>query len=78
MSVFRFKNSKVWWMDFIFDGFRVRESTKSCNKKLAEDIERKRRSELESGRMGIKKRGRPRLVLACRRGLPAGQTTGAV
>jgi integrase len=61
MSVFRFKNSKVWWMDFIFDGYRVRESTKSRNKKLAEDIERKRHSELESGRMGLKKRGRPRL-----------------
>jgi integrase len=61
MAIYRYKNSKVWWMDFIFDGYRVRESTKSRNKKLAEDIERKRRSELESGRMGLKKRGRPRL-----------------
>jgi hypothetical protein len=43
------------------DGVRIRESTKSRNKKLAEDIERTRRSELESGRMGLKKRGRPRL-----------------
>jgi hypothetical protein len=61
MSLYRYKNTKVWWMDFIFDGYRVRESTKSRNKKLAEEIERKRRIELESGRMGIKKRGRPRL-----------------
>jgi integrase len=62
MAIYRYKNSKVWWIDFIFDGFRVRESTKSRNKKLAEEIERKRRSELESGRMGLKKRGRPRLL----------------
>ena len=24
MAVYRYKNSKIWWMDFIFDGFRVR------------------------------------------------------
>jgi integrase len=61
MSLYKYKNSKVWWMDFIFDGVRVRESTKSRSKKLAEEIERKRRTDLESGRMGIKSRERPRL-----------------
>jgi hypothetical protein len=61
MSVYRYKNSKFWWMDFIFDGVRVRESTKTRAKKLAQEIERKRREELESGRMGLKKRDRPRL-----------------
>ena len=61
MSLYRYKDSKVWWMDFIFDRSRVRESTKSRNKKLAEEIERKRRSELESGRMGLRKRARSRL-----------------
>jgi integrase len=61
MAIYPYNNCKVWWMDFIFDGYRVRESTKSRNKKLAQEIERKRRSELESGRMGLKKRGRPRL-----------------
>jgi integrase len=61
MAVYRYQNSKIWWMDFIFDGVRIRESTKSRNRKLAEDIERKRRTDLETGRMGIKKRGRPRL-----------------
>lgn len=40
---------------------RIRESTKTRSKKLAQDIERKRREELESGRMGLKKRERPRL-----------------
>jgi hypothetical protein len=61
MSLYKYKNSKVWWMDFIFDGVRVRESTKSRSKKLAEDIARKRRTDLESGRMGLKTRERPRL-----------------
>jgi integrase len=61
MSVYRYKNSKVWWMDFIFDGVRIREWTKSRAKKLAEEIERKRRSDLEGGHFGLKKRDRPRL-----------------
>jgi integrase len=61
VALYKYKNSKVWWMDFIFDGVRVRESTKSRSKKLAEEIERKRRADLEGGRMGLKKRERPRL-----------------
>lgn len=61
MSLYKYNNSKVWWMDFIFDGVRVRESTKSRSKKLAQDIERKRRTELESGRMGLRQRERPRI-----------------
>jgi hypothetical protein len=61
MSLYKYKNSKVWWIDFIFDGVRIRESTKTKSKKLAEEIERKRRSDLESGRMGLNKRERPRL-----------------
>jgi integrase len=61
MSLYKYKNSKVWWIDFIFDGVRIRESTKSRTKKLVEEIERKRRADLEGGRFGLKKRERPRI-----------------
>jgi hypothetical protein len=27
MSIFRFRNSKVYWMDFFFHGQRIQEST---------------------------------------------------
>ena len=29
MAIYRYENSKVWWMDFIFDSVRIRESTKN-------------------------------------------------
>lgn len=56
MSLFRYKGSKVWTMDFMFHGQRVRESTGTTSKTLAVDIERKRRRDLEAGAAGIKKR----------------------
>jgi hypothetical protein len=56
MSLFRYKGSKVWTMDFMFHGQRVRESTGTTGKTLAMDIERKRRRDLEAGAAGIKKR----------------------
>jgi integrase len=56
MSVFRYKGSKVWTMDFIFHGQRIRESTGTRSKTLAQKIEDKRRRELEEGTAGIKKR----------------------
>ena len=62
MSLFRYKGSKVWTMDFIFHGQRIRESTGTPSKTLAVDIERKRRRELEEGAAGIKKRKPPQLL----------------
>ena len=62
MSLFRYKGSKVWTMDFQFNGQRVRESTGTSSKTLATDIERKRRRELEEGAAGIKKRKPPQLL----------------
>ena len=62
MSVFRYKGSKVWTMDFVFHGQRVRESTGTSSKTLAGKIEDKRRRELEEGAAGIRKYQQPRLL----------------
>jgi hypothetical protein len=62
MSVFRYKGSKVWTMDFVFHGQRVRESTGTSSKTLAGKIEDKRRRELEEGAAGIRKHQQPRLL----------------
>jgi len=60
MSLYRYKGSKVWTMDFIFHGQRIRETTGTRSKTLAADIERKRRRGLEEGAAGLKsKRNRP-------------------
>lgn len=62
MSVFRYKGSKVWTLDFIFHGQRIRETTGTRSKTLALKIEDKRRRDLEEGAAGIKKAQAPRLL----------------
>lgn len=62
MSVFRYKGSKVWTMDFLFHGQRIRESTGTHSKTLALKIENKRRRALEEGAAGIRKQQQPRLL----------------
>jgi integrase len=62
MSLFRYKGSKVWTMDFQFRGQRIRETTGTSSKTLAAEIQRKRRRDLEEGAAGIKKRQQPRLL----------------
>jgi integrase len=61
MSIFRYKGSKVWTMDFLFHGQRIRESTGTRSKTLAQKIEDKRRQKLEEGAGGIRKRQPARL-----------------
>src|SRR5215471_8779712 len=61
MSIFRFRNSKVYWMDFFFHGQRIQESTGTRSKTLAKKIEGKRRRALEEGAAGIKKTQQPLL-----------------
>src|SRR5262249_20343529 len=61
MALFRYPNSKVWWYEFHFAGQKVRESAKTRSKTLARRAEQKRRSELEEGYHGLKKRVPPRL-----------------
>lgn len=62
MSVFRYKGSKVWTMDFLFHGQRIRESTGTRSKTLALKIEGKRRQALEEGAAGIRKQRQPLLL----------------
>jgi integrase len=61
MSLYRYKGSKVWTMDFMFHGQRIRESTGTRSITLAAKIEDKRRRELEEGAAGIRKSQQPRL-----------------
>jgi integrase len=62
MAVFRYKGSKVWTMDFLFHGQRIRESTGTRSKTLALKIENKRRQALEEGAAGIRKQRQPLLL----------------
>jgi integrase len=62
MSIYRYKGSKVWTMDFMFHAQRIRESTGTRSKTLAEKIADKRRRELEEGTAGIRKRQQPQLL----------------
>ena len=39
MSLFRYQGSKVWTMDFLFHGQRIRESTGTRSKTLAQKIQ---------------------------------------
>ncbi len=61
MSIYRYKGSKVWTMDFMFHGQRVRESTGTRSRTLAQQIEHKRRHGLEEGAAGIRRQNRPLL-----------------
>ena len=62
MSIYRYKGSKVWTMDFMFHAQRIRESTGTRSKTLAQKIQDKRRRALEEGAAGLNsKRNRPLL-----------------
>ena len=62
MAIFRYKGSKVWTMDFVFHGQRVRESTGMTSKTRAKEVEDKRKNELRNGSAGIRKQLSPRLL----------------
>jgi hypothetical protein len=62
MSVFRYKGSKVWTMDFLFHGQRIRESIGTRSKTLALKIEDKCRRALEEGSAGIRKQRQALLI----------------
>jgi hypothetical protein len=47
MSIFR--RGDVWWYEFWFTGWRIRESSKSPSKTVAKGAEQKRKRELEAG-----------------------------
>ena len=51
-----FKRGDVWWYEFVFGGERLRESTKQSNKRIAEQMEAARRTQLAKAEVGIKNR----------------------
>jgi len=61
MGLFKYPGSKVWSMEFVFHGQRIRESTGTRNKTLAQKVEDKRRRDLEEGNSRIRKREKPKL-----------------
>jgi integrase len=64
MGLFKYPGSKVWSMEFVFHGQRIRESTGTRNKTLAQKVEDKRRRDLQEGHSGVKKRQKPKLFSA--------------
>jgi integrase len=56
-----YRRGRVWWFEFVFNGQRVRESSRSRSKNIAIDASRKRRRELEEGFHGLRKRVQPTL-----------------
>ncbi len=57
-----YKRGGVWWFEFVFNGERIRETTKQGNRRTAEQIESARRTQLAKGEVGIKDR-KPVLTL---------------
>ncbi len=53
MSVYKRKDSKVYWMKFVFNGKLVQRSTKCTNKRDAEMVESAYRTQLAMGLVGI-------------------------
>ncbi len=56
-----YKRGEVWWYEFEFRGQRIRESSRSRTKSIAERIERERRRQLELGSAGLEEVKRPSL-----------------
>jgi len=61
MSLFRYKGSKVWTMDFVIHGQRIRETTGMTSKTRAKEVHDKRKQGLKDGIAGIKKQKQPGL-----------------
>jgi integrase len=51
-----YKRGGVWWYHFVFRGERVQESTKQGNKRVAEQMEAARKTQLAKGEVGIQDR----------------------
>jgi len=64
MSIYRPAGTRVWVMDFMFHGQRVRETTGMTSKTRAREVEAKRKQALRDGAAGIRKQQAPRLLSA--------------
>lgn len=49
MAIYKQKGSEVWWMSFSFKGRQIRKSTGAKNKKFAEEIYCKTKSQYLDG-----------------------------
>jgi integrase len=56
-----YQRGKTWWYEFEFRGQRIRESSHSRTKSIAERIERERRRQLELGSAGLKEHRSPQM-----------------
>jgi integrase len=70
-----YQRGKVWWYEFEFRGQRIRESSHSRTKSIAERIERERRRQLELGSVGLKEHRAPQMFsVASKKWLEASKT----
>ena len=53
------KISKIYWIDFVFQGQQIRESTGTKSITLAKRIQDKRRRELEESSSGLIRKSQP-------------------
>jgi integrase len=54
-----YKRGDVYWFEFVWNGERIRESTKQGNRVVARQIESARRTQLAKGEVGIEERKPP-------------------
>src|SRR5690348_16389842 len=54
MAVYKQPKSKYWWFKFVWNGKAIRESTKQTNRRVAEQMEAARRTQLAKGEVGIR------------------------
>ena len=78
MSLSRPKGSKVWVMDFMFHGQRIRETTGMSSITRAREVEGKRKQALRDGAAGIRRTPTTALALRCRGRVAEDQETGMV
>jgi integrase len=51
-----YKRGGTWWFKFVWNGEPIRESTKQGNKRVAEQIEAARKTQLAKGEVGIREK----------------------
>jgi hypothetical protein len=52
--VYKQRKSNYWWFKFVWDGQLVRESTRQANRRVAEQMESAKRTQLAKREVGIK------------------------
>jgi integrase len=60
--VMLYRRGRVWWYEFLFNGVRIRQSTKLTNKELARKVENAKRNAMALGAGGVQHVPDPILV----------------